>query len=471
MNAPTHIVGGFVLAGTLCSFTDVNIFSNHEYIIACTVFSLLPDIDSTKSLIGKSFYPIAWILNRKFGHRTITHSLLFLLIVFLVLFSLYLFRYLPNTDLIKISIFSLISHYVFDMITVSGIPLLYPWFKNACVIPGNVNFRFKSGDFKSEFMVSAVCGLLCFSLQPLFAQGFWTTYNRAFGTIRHVDRENKNTEYYVVCDYDYILNSANHIGSAIVIESKQNELTLFDNERVFVLNADDPQLKVNFTKPRISNISKRFEELQFFNIGFDSLSFLLHNRLASGLIQSSVNVRYVDNAVTYFTNFIRFNNRFNFSITADLDTTKTTIRANIAKLEASINQSYSKFNSEKKKYISHFNRISELEKLLIDTKLSNYERNKLQQELISLRRKSFDEPVYSPPSSQLAELEVLRNSLTNKPLLFSGHLTVYTFGYSSTSSTSSPHDADDADDGEPTLHPLYAADHLLASVRDSTSLY
>jgi inner membrane protein len=128
------------------------------------------------------------------------------------------------------------------MITVSGVPLLFPFFKNPCVIPGNVNYRFKGGDFKSEFVVCAVCGILCFTMQPLFAQGFWNTYNRQFGTIKHVDRENQNTSFYVVCDYDYVLNSQNFIGEVIVIESKQNELILFDNLRVFTLHSDNPML-------------------------------------------------------------------------------------------------------------------------------------------------------------------------------------------------------------------------------------
>ena len=429
MNAPTHVIGGLVLAGTLCSFTDVNVFENQTYLIACGVFSVLPDIDSTKSAIGKVFYPMAWIINRKFGHRTITHSLLFLLFIFLVFFGLYLWGYIPNTDLIKIAVFSTISHFVFDMITISGIPLFYPFFKNPCVIPGNVNLRFKGGDFRSEFVVSAVCFLLCITLQPLFAQGFWTSYNRAFGTIRHVDRENRNTEFYIVCDYSYILNSVVYQGEAIVIDSKQNELILFDNEKVFTLNSDNPQLKINFTKPRISTIEKRFEELQFFNIDYDSLQCLLRGRLASGLVQSSQNVRYIDDAVTYYTNFIKFSNRFDFHIIADVDTLKASVRTNISKLEHSINQAYSNYNADLKKYNDHFSRISEVENL-ITLQSSNYERNKLQQELISLRRRNVEKPVLISPTFQLAELEILRKSLDNNNLTFSGHMTVLTFGSS-----------------------------------------
>ena len=429
MNAPTHIVGGMVFAGTLCSFTDVNIFDNQNYIIACAAFSILPDIDHTKSLIGKIFYPVAWILSRKFGHRTITHSMLFLGFVWLVMFGLLKFGYIPDSSLIKIALFSTISHFIFDMITISGIPLLYPFYKNPCVIPANPHYRFNSGEFKSEIVVTGICGLLCFTMQPLFAQGFWTTYNRSFGTIKHVDRENKNTEFYVVCEYSYILNAETVEGEAIVIDSKNNELTLFDRRNVFKLNSDDQQLKVNYVKPRISTIEKRFEEIQFFNISYDSLQKVLSGKLASGLIQSNVNVRYIENAVTYHTNFIKFSNRFDFMIYAGVDSTKSAIRASIARLEASIKQTQQKHKSELAKWQEHHNEIAAIEDSLKSETLSNYERNKLQRELIKLRNRSVEKPVYVPPASQIAELEHHRKSLSENILLFSGHLTVYTFGF------------------------------------------
>ena len=453
MKAGTHIIGGYVFAGTLCSFTDVNVFENEYYILSCAVFSILPDIDTTKSLIGKVFYPISWILYRKLGHRTITHSLLFLLFVWLVLFLLLKFGIIADSNYLKIALFSLIGHFVFDMITESGIPLLFPFFKNACVIPANPHYRFKSGEVKSEIVIMGVCGLLCFTLQPLFSQGFWTSYNRQFGTVKHVDRENKNTEFYIVCDYDYILNSVNYRGEAIVLDSKTNELILFDNERVFTLNSDDAQLKINYTKPRISTIPKRFEELLFYTISYDSLQSLLNGRLASGLIQSNKNVKYIDNAITYHTNYIKFANSFNFQIFADYDTTKLSVRTSISRLESSINQVYQRYNEELNKYKRHFSQINNLENSLLSDTLSLYERNKLQRELIRLRNRTVEEPVLHSPTSQLAELEIHRSSLNDNDLSFSGNMIIYLFG--------------EVINEDNTTIPNYNALHLFASFNQS----
>jgi len=462
MNAPTHILGGYVFAGTMCSFTDVNVFGSPEYIVACAVFSVLPDIDTTKSAIGKICYPVAWVLYRKFGHRTITHSFLFLFFIWALFYALFRFEVIPNTDLVKIAVFSTIGHFVFDMITVSAIPLLYPFYKNRCVVPANPNYRFKSGDWRSEMIVIGICGLLVFTMQPLFANGFWTTYNRGFATIKHVDRENKNTEYYVVCEYSYILNAETNEGEAIVIDSKTNELILFDRSKVFTLKSDNPQLKVNYTRPRISTIEKRFEDLKFFNIGYDSLQRMLSGKLASGLIQSNTNVRYIEDAITYYTNFIKFSNRFDFQIYAGVDTTRATIRRSIARLEASINQSQQRHRADMQKWQDYQNGIRSLEDSLKSQTLSYYERDKMTKELIRRRSRVTEQPVYTPPAVQIAELAQLRQSLTENNLLFSGHLTVYTFGYdhSRTNPKSPPL-------GDLGGLPCYTGSSLLASVNSS----
>ena len=315
------------------------------------------------------------------------------------------------------------------MITYSGIPLLYPIYKNPCVIPANPNYRFKSGEWKSEIVITGVCGLLCFTMQPLFANGFWTSYNRTFATIKHVDRENKNTEFYVICEYSYILNAETVEGEAIVINSTTNELILFDGVKVITLDNNNPQLKINHTRPNISNIKKRFEEYQFFNIRYDSLQSMLNNKFVSdGLIQSNKNVQYIDNAITHHTNYIKFSNRFDFRITATPDTVNTAVNRNIARLEASVQQSRRKFEADVNKWLDHEQAIFDLiESLKCDT-LSLYERNKLQQELIKLRNRTNDHPVYHEPIAQIREIELLKKSLDDNILLFSGHITVLCFG-------------------------------------------
>ena len=428
LKAPTHIIGGTVFTGTMCAFFDVNIFSDWKYLAICAGFSLLPDIDTTKSFIGKIFYPFAWIINRKFGHRTITHSLLFFALVWGIIWVLKYINIIQDEHFLKIALFALLSHLIFDMLTISGVPLFSPFLPNPCVIPGNPAYRFKSGDFRAEIIVCGLCGLLCVTMQPLFSNGFWTSYNRFFATVQHVNRENQNTEFYVTCEYSYIRNAQNFIGEALVIESNDNELTLFDRKQIFKLSSNDHQTKINYAKPKISDVQKRFSEFQFFNVPLDSLQNMLIDRLASGLIQSNYNVQYIEEAITYNTNFIKFSNRFDFRIYANADSNKLSTRLQISKLEASINQHRNDYYNKLKEYQDHLNDIEELENLLKSNDLSNYERNKNQRELMQLRSRKLTKPVYVNPSSQLAELETLNTSMSERSLLFSGHFTLYQFG-------------------------------------------
>ena len=428
MIAPTHIIGGAVFTGTMCAFTDVNIFSDWKYLAVCAGFSLLPDIDTTKSAIGKIFYPFAWLINRKLGHRTFTHSLLFFGLVWGFISALLWFGVIVDKNILKIALFALLSHLIFDMLTVSGVPLFYPFWVNPCVIPGNPSLRFKSGDVRAEIVVCGLCGLLCISMQPLFSNGFWTSYNRYFATVKHVDRENHNTEYYVTCEYEYVRNSTTYGGQALVINSSENELTLFDKSKIFTLSAIDPLTKINFVKPFISDVPKRFNEVQFFNVGLDSLQNMLSDRLVSGTIQSNYNFYYIEDAISHSSNIIKFTNRFDFHLFATSDSSKAKTRTQINKIQTSINQHYAEYKNKLSEYQSHINEISAVENLLTSNDLSNYERNKNQRLLMQLKNRNNPKPVYVPPSSQLAEIESLKASLSDNQILFSGHFTLFQFG-------------------------------------------
>lgn len=182
MQGYNHVAGGVVFTGIFSSFHDVNVFSTPSLVGATVFFALLPDVDHTRSLIGKVFYPAASFLQKRFGHRTITHSLFFYLSVIGLM-------WLAPKAYAVVCTYALGSHLLFDMCTKQGIPLLYPFSKRPFVLPANPGLRLSAQDHRSEaivFVVFLVCGFFC---QPLFADGFWTSYNKAFATWEHVERE------------------------------------------------------------------------------------------------------------------------------------------------------------------------------------------------------------------------------------------------------------------------------------------
>ena len=238
MTAPNHIAGGLFFTGFWCSFWHINIFSEPIFIGATIVATLLPDVDTPKSPIGLALYPIAKFINYKFGHRTITHSLIFLILSTLLVYGLLQLinpESKENNALTLIFFFSVFSHFILDMITVQGIPLFYPFFKNPCVIPGNPDYRFNSGSTRPEITAFILFIGMNFLCADLYANGFWTQFNRALGQIPSLSNEFKNTPNYLIVEYDFTQDGKTNKGKGTVLYSSYKEVALLTKSGVYNL--------------------------------------------------------------------------------------------------------------------------------------------------------------------------------------------------------------------------------------------
>jgi inner membrane protein len=152
MRAITHISFGLLTLGLVSSFTKLPL--SLEIIITTSLSSLLPDIDTTKSTIGKVLKPISSFLDTKFGHRTITHSLL--ACIFLAIISLPLLFLKTNYyQALQIGYF---SHLMIDCINKTGIPFFYPN-NTFFVFPSSPKWRIEVGSV-AEYIL---CGLIIFA--------------------------------------------------------------------------------------------------------------------------------------------------------------------------------------------------------------------------------------------------------------------------------------------------------------------
>lgn len=119
MTGKTHIVGGVASCMAIASVTS------HEpatLVVAGAVGGLLPDICHGGSKIGRKLPILSKIVNTVFGHRTFTHSLLFLLLAWIALEI-----FIP-IDAVKVGVLvGMISHLILDAATKNGIKLLYPF--------------------------------------------------------------------------------------------------------------------------------------------------------------------------------------------------------------------------------------------------------------------------------------------------------------------------------------------------------
>ncbi len=105
-------------------------FGDYSKIFVLVFYSLLPDIDMPYSELGKLFLPASRYLYAKFGHRNVTHSLIFMLLVTSPLAL--------NQQIYFLALLAYGSHLTGDSLTYMGIPWLWPYEKNFNFLGGPI---------------------------------------------------------------------------------------------------------------------------------------------------------------------------------------------------------------------------------------------------------------------------------------------------------------------------------------------
>ena len=307
MSGVNHVAGGVVFTGIYLSLGNINIFSSPSFLFFTAFFALLPDIDHTSSIIGKPFYPISKYLDRKFGHRTITHSLIVYIALIMVVKIFELIITGGNT-ITHIFIWAYASHLILDMLTVKGIPLFYPFKKNPCVIPGNPKYRFRSTDFKAEAMVFGIFIMLTFSLQDLFANGFWNTYNRTWDSVKALHTEKLLYSKLIKVNYNFDQKNVNHKGTAVLVDADLSKAILFD-KGFYTIGKED---RITSLVPVRTQQVLTFEEQFFTNISFDSLQKLIRDKpILSIKLQSTLPIHFVKDHTPQSSNNVELEYAFN----------------------------------------------------------------------------------------------------------------------------------------------------------------
>ena len=120
MTGKTHVIGGVAACAGYANVTHH--YDTLALFGAGVVGALLPDICHGGSQIVRRLPILSGLVNRLFGHRTFTHSLLFLLLV-----TVPLWLFIDGSSAAVGVFLGIGSHYVLDAATKSGIQLLYPW--------------------------------------------------------------------------------------------------------------------------------------------------------------------------------------------------------------------------------------------------------------------------------------------------------------------------------------------------------
>lgn len=143
MTTPTHITFAEFLYLLLLTTTGVALNAINALVVA--VASTLPDIDTAASYPGKLLPLVSKHLERRFGHRTLTHSIAFIVGLAVVVLPIRL----VSADIFVCLLAGYSSHPFLDTMTVHGVKLFYPLSSSKCVFPLEVNnphrYRIQSG--------------------------------------------------------------------------------------------------------------------------------------------------------------------------------------------------------------------------------------------------------------------------------------------------------------------------------------
>ncbi|MDP7244474.1 MAG: metal-dependent hydrolase [Flavobacteriales bacterium] len=137
----THLAFGLLVA--LLALDFFNIQNKLLFVLIVVFFSIFPDIDDTKSKIGKKNRQISRIINILFGHRGFFHSIYVPLILY------YIFYYV-NKEIGAAVLVGYFSHLFMDALTRKGIKPFYP------LINKRINGFFKTNSLLEKIFFLAV---------------------------------------------------------------------------------------------------------------------------------------------------------------------------------------------------------------------------------------------------------------------------------------------------------------------------
>jgi inner membrane protein len=301
--------------------------------------------------------------------------------------------------------------------------------KNPCVIPANPTLRFKSGNIKSEAIALFIFTFVLFTFYDLFKNGFWTTYNRSFGTIRHAYREFKESEYIVKVSYEYSFNGNKESGEGYILEASKEMVELWTNngitKRILKIDSEDLRFKNISIKPSKTNTKYSVKDFKFFNLTIEEINDTLNNKIVSGKILSSN--KFIVNQYKVLKNSIELNKEISPKFQwLKNDTLKKVIANKIEVKKAKLYDIQNDNFKEKQKLQLLKNSLNQYK---IDLKNASniYDKNKFEKLIIQVKKKINNFNLNLKNVNYLVqEINILKRELNyNQEHYFTGDLKIF----------------------------------------------
>lgn len=240
MLAPTHSVFGIFLTLIILAVFGVQWGLHWTIILFAILGAIIPDIDHPRSVIGKIFLPISIPLERRYGHRTVTHSLVgwvvsSVIFAVLVLFVIWILGFVSDlgfsiSDLAPrwIAAFSIsyFSHLVLDMFNKRGSQMFWPD-PGRDVIPKNPKVRTESGA-GIEVLIFFILLALMFLAFPISKYGIASSLRWLLATPGSAIEEFKTIKTHTYLDFSGIMSETKEpvSGKAEILDVNNKRLVI-----------------------------------------------------------------------------------------------------------------------------------------------------------------------------------------------------------------------------------------------------
>ena len=150
--------------------------SQPEILLVGAIASLLPDIDISTSAIGRILSPISQFLEKRFAHRSATHSVLASGLLAVVSYGLSLKLPIPINFIHALNI-GYFAGWFLDVFTKSGVQMFYPS-PEKWVCPYNKELRFSTGSPQECWLLAILAAIAIWLFQVTDNGGLMKEFNK-----------------------------------------------------------------------------------------------------------------------------------------------------------------------------------------------------------------------------------------------------------------------------------------------------
>lgn len=144
MRGRTHAAAGVCAGICVASHAGLPLGTGILVIASSAIGSLLPDLDTFTSTLGRRTAPVSFLIRLVFGHRTILHAVIPWTLLAVLLCGIY-----PDvTTYVSAAAVGVATHLLLDMLNPAGVPLLWP-----------LGIRFRLGIFRSGGLCDRLLGI------------------------------------------------------------------------------------------------------------------------------------------------------------------------------------------------------------------------------------------------------------------------------------------------------------------------